>query len=59
MNAHRHKLIQLKSLFIAEFGTAERLCEEQNPQYYLGFRDAIDMCLQQVSNALREADKEE
>lgn len=59
MDAYRHKLIEIKAVLIAEYGMAANMYGLTPTSYHKGFCDAIDMCLQHVSNALREADKEE
>lgn len=59
MNAYRDKLIELKAVLTTEYGTAANMYGLTPTTYYKGFCDAIDMCLQLVSNAIREANKEE
>lgn len=59
MNAYRHKLIELKAALNAEYAVAASEYEVTPTNYYKGLCDAINMCLQLVSNAIREADKEE
>lgn len=59
MDAYRHKLIEIKAVLTAEYGMAVNMYGSNPTSYYKGFCDAIDTCLQLVSNALREADKEE
>lgn len=59
MTVYKHMLIVLKASLLSEYATALHIYEATRHDYDRGFCDAIDMCLQQVSNALREADKEE
>lgn len=59
MNGYRHKLIVIKAVLTAEYGISANINRLTPNSYSEGFYDAIDICLQLVSNAIREADKEE
>lgn len=59
MDKYKHMLIVLKASLLSEYATAINVYDATRHDYDKGFCDAIDMCLQLVSNALREADKEE
>jgi hypothetical protein len=59
MNNHEHAMIKLKAFYTASYGSAANVYQSTGSDYYRGYMNAIDMCLDLLSSALKMADKEE
>lgn len=68
MSVYRDKLIHLNELYASEYDEAAEYASEYDEAadvyeatlaaYDRGYRDAIEMCLQQATDALRHAERE-
>ena len=58
MSVYRDKLIHLNELYASEYDEAADVYEATLAAYDRGYRDAIEMCLQQATDALRHAERE-
>lgn len=59
MDKHKHAMIQLKAFYTASYGSAAKVYQSTGSDYHRGFMNAIDMCLDVLSSAIKMADKEE
>ena len=59
MNEYQHEMIKLKAFYTASYGSAANVYQSTGSDYYRGFMNGIDMCLDLLSTAITMADKEE
>lgn len=59
MNNYRHAMLQLKAFYTVSYGSAANVYQSTGSDYHRGFMNAIDMCLDVLSSAIKMADKEE
>ena len=58
MNNYKHMMIMLKALYMSSYGSAANMYQATSDVYHRGFMDALDICIDQLTRAIKACDKD-